>query len=183
MTGCGRSTERGVLACGCALLAVAALGSGTPSAGEPPAIAAWSAEVDAATRPSKPLASAAARAEAIHRLVDLHDRLVADPRFATSHELRILRGRVAARLAQHHARLRRDLPAAPCPSATPSAGGAAADPRQLVDLIQATVRPESWEANGGTGTIRYFDNGHGLVVSAPEDVHEELDNLLRQLRR
>jgi len=32
------------------------------------------------------------------------------------------------------------------------------------------------------GCIVYFANGHGLVVLAPDDVHDDLGGLLRQLR-
>jgi hypothetical protein len=34
--------------------------------------------------------------------------------------------------------------------------GAAAQAESLIELIQTTVRPESWEVNGGRGTIMYW---------------------------
>mgnify|MGYP006272047247 CR=1 FL=1 len=162
------------------LLVVAiACGLPTPARCSPPPVADVTAEVEAAARPAKPPASAMTRAEAVRRLVELHERLVTDPRFATSADLRALRGRVAARLTHLRRRLEQELAAAPRPM---PAGGGQADARQLIDLIQATVRPESWDVAGGAGTVRYFDNGHGLVVTATEDVHQELGDLLRKLR-
>jgi hypothetical protein len=63
-----------------------------------------------------------------------------------------------------------------------AAGGDAAEAQALIDLIQATISPETWDINGGRGSIVYFANGHALVVSAPGDVHDDLGGLLRQLR-
>src|SRR5262249_29176010 len=42
--------------------------------------------------------------------------------------------------------------------------------QSLIDLIQATIRPEIWEANGGKARIRYF-NGN-LIITAPITVHQ-----------
>lgn len=164
---------------GFAVAVATACGLAAPARGAPPAIADVVAEVEAATRPGKLPQGVAARGEVVRRLVDLHDRLVADPRFTTSREVRGLRGRVAARLTHLRRRLEQDLAATP--RAAP-AGGGQADARQLIDLIEATVRPESWDVAGGAGSIRYFDNGHGLVVSASEEVHQELGDLLQKLR-
>ena len=38
---------------------------------------------------------------------------------------------------------------------------------RLVELIENTIAPECWEANGGNGRIVYFGNLKALVVSAP----------------
>jgi hypothetical protein len=40
--------------------------------------------------------------------------------------------------------------------------------QQLIDLITETIRPDIWQVNGGTATIRYF-NGN-LIVTAPRTV-------------
>ena len=40
--------------------------------------------------------------------------------------------------------------------------------RQLIDLITETIRPDIWQVNGGTASIRYF-NGN-LIVTAPRTV-------------
>jgi len=55
--------------------------------------------------------------------------------------------------------------------------------QELVELIQRTIRPESWDVNGGPGTIYYWRPGRAMVVRQTWEVHEELDDLLRQLRR
>jgi hypothetical protein len=43
---------------------------------------------------------------------------------------------------------------------------------ELVSLIKETVKPELWRDNGGTATIRFFNNH--IVVTAPRSVHEAL---------
>lgn len=40
----------------------------------------------------------------------------------------------------------------------------------LAELIQSTVRPEVWQINGGSSTIRYYNQT--LVISAPRSVHD-----------
>ncbi len=42
----------------------------------------------------------------------------------------------------------------------------------FIDLIQATVRPDVWDVNGGTASIRFFQGS--LVVNAPRSVHARL---------
>lgn len=154
------------------VVAVTTAGLGSPARGAAPTLAELRLEVEVATRPVRLPADPAVRAKVIHHLVDLHDRLGRDPAVSATPEARGLRGRVAARLTRLGGRLGRDA----------AAGGAAAEARKLIDLIEATVRPEAWDVNGGAATIRYFDNGHGLVVAAPDEVHEDVERLLRQLR-
>ena len=77
------------------------------------------------------------------------------------------------------------------PSATPmgmggpgGAGGASmADFDSLISLITATVQPESWEDVGGPGTVAPFETNLSLVIRQTEEVHEEIVDLLEQLRR
>jgi hypothetical protein len=54
----------------------------------------------------------------------------------------------------------------------------------LIDLITATVAPNSWNEVGGPGSIRTYQNGDtlALVVSQTFHNHYRLDLLLRQLR-
>lgn len=54
---------------------------------------------------------------------------------------------------------------------------------ELVELIQTTVAPGSWEIHGGPGTIYYWRPGHALVVSQTQEVHERLADMLDQLQR
>jgi hypothetical protein len=62
--------------------------------------------------------------------------------------------------------------------------GAAADYGQaLVDLIQNTISPKSWDVNGGNGTISYWQQQHAIVVRATGEVHEQISDALQQLDR
>ncbi len=53
----------------------------------------------------------------------------------------------------------------------------------LKELIQNTVRKNSWESMGGQGNIQYFPFGMALVISQPQEVQEEVAQLLATLRR
>ena len=55
--------------------------------------------------------------------------------------------------------------------------------QELIDLIERTINPEFWENNGGPGTIFYFQPLHALVVRATAETHENLADILQQLRR
>ena len=73
------------------------------------------------------------------------------------------------------------------PLAAPARGGAAMQMpdhgEQLVELIQTVIRPETWDVNGGTGTIYYWYPGRALVIRQMDEVHEEIADVLGQLRR
>jgi general secretion pathway protein D len=62
-------------------------------------------------------------------------------------------------------------------------GGAQADFDSLIDLIQTTVAPTTWDEVGGPGSISEFRNNLSLVISQTQDVHEQIVDLLEQLRR
>jgi general secretion pathway protein D len=62
-------------------------------------------------------------------------------------------------------------------------GGAQADFDSLIELIQSTVQPNTWKANGGQGDVAPFETNLTLVVSNTQEVHEQLADLLQQLRR
>jgi general secretion pathway protein D len=62
-------------------------------------------------------------------------------------------------------------------------GGAQADFDSLIELITTTVRPQTWDEVGGPGSVSPFQNNLSLVISQTEDVHEEIRDLLEQLRR
>lgn len=55
--------------------------------------------------------------------------------------------------------------------------------QHLVDLIQRTIRPQTWDVNGGPGTIYYWYPGRALVVRQMDEVHHEIGGLLQQIRR
>jgi hypothetical protein len=132
-----------------------------------------------------------ARLAGIKQLIAIHDRLAADPRRSQSVLVRGLERRVAMRLVEVHGDLTKFVSLTPpvtpqaasqVPVVAASAGGGLAEAQSLIDLIQATVSPEVWDINGGQSSIRYFANGHALVVSAPGDTHDDLGGLLQQLR-
>ncbi|NQT39345.1 MAG: hypothetical protein HQ581_17745, partial [Planctomycetes bacterium] len=54
---------------------------------------------------------------------------------------------------------------------------------ELVDLIQTTVAPDSWEENGGPGSIRFFRTNYSVIIRQTAENHEEIADVLRQLGR
>jgi general secretion pathway protein D len=75
------------------------------------------------------------------------------------------------------------------PASTPTGGpagmgGAAmADFDSLISLITSTIQPTTWDEVGGPGSIAPFETNLSLVVSQTQEVHEEVADLLDQLRR
>ena len=65
----------------------------------------------------------------------------------------------------------------------PMGGAANADFDSLIDLITTTVQPTSWDTVGGPGSIAPFATNLSLVISQTQEVHEEIVDLLEQLRR
>lgn len=65
------------------------------------------------------------------------------------------------------------------------AGGGAsfADFSSLIDLIQTTVEPDTWDALGGPSTMREYAQNLSLVISTTSDVHDQIADLLESLRR
>lgn len=55
--------------------------------------------------------------------------------------------------------------------------------KELVDLIQHVIAPQSWDVNGGPGSIYYWAPGHAIVVRQTAEVHHQLGDTLHQLRR
>lgn len=156
----------------------------------PPELAVLQREVLTALAGESTAKDFGQRRQAVAELLALHDRLEVDSRFQVSPGLQALRRRVAGRLVRVGRTLageaaHRESAAARSGAVEPvdpAGGGRQAEAQKLIDLIQATVRPETWDVNGGRGSIVYFANGHGLVVLAPEDAHDDLGGLLRQLR-
>lgn len=67
--------------------------------------------------------------------------------------------------------------------ASPAEEAEAATLDSLTDLIASTVRPESWLGVGGHGSIKPYETTLSLVVRQTQPVHEEIRDLLEQLRR
>jgi hypothetical protein len=53
----------------------------------------------------------------------------------------------------------------------------------LIGIITSTVRPQSWAAAGGEGSIDYFPLGLALVIRHSPEVHEKVAEVLDALRR
>ncbi|HEY2881766.1 MAG TPA: hypothetical protein VGJ15_05020, partial [Pirellulales bacterium] len=62
-------------------------------------------------------------------------------------------------------------------------GGSQADFDSLIDLITSTIAAPTWSEMGGPGTIEPFETNLSLVVSQTQEVHEQIADLLQQLRR
>lgn len=63
------------------------------------------------------------------------------------------------------------------------AGGAAAGAQQLIDLITATIEPDSWEVNGGRGRIMFYPPLNVLVIRTTGEVHHQIGGTLSTLRK
>lgn len=61
--------------------------------------------------------------------------------------------------------------------------GATRELKELAKLITSTVEPESWDELGGSGTARPYKATLSLVIRQTQEVHEQLEDLLEQLRR
>ena len=63
-------------------------------------------------------------------------------------------------------------------------GGAIADNGQsLVELIQETIAPDTWEVNGGLGSIMYYSPLKVLVIRQTGTVHDGVDSAMGALRK
>ncbi len=69
------------------------------------------------------------------------------------------------------------------PNGMPRGGASFADFSQLINLIQTTIEPDSWEALGGTGTIQQYPQNLSLVISTTSEIHDQIAELLDSLRR
>lgn len=87
----------------------------------------------------------------------------------------------AAGLSQSASASTSGLAQTPPPGA--SGGASQADAQSLIDLIQATIAPSSWDVNGGQGSIVYWPLGQALVVRQTSEVHEQLGGAVGRLRK
>jgi hypothetical protein len=63
---------------------------------------------------------------------------------------------------------------------TPKQG--TADFAPLMNIIQATIRPHSWEDTGGSFSIHEFPFNLSLIISADDRTHEEISELINRVR-
>ncbi|MCA9249105.1 MAG: hypothetical protein KDA42_18410, partial [Planctomycetales bacterium] len=62
-------------------------------------------------------------------------------------------------------------------------GAPADDGEDLVELIQTVIAPDSWDVNGGPGSIFYWPNLRVLVIRQTDEVHDNIGGALGQLRQ
>lgn len=64
------------------------------------------------------------------------------------------------------------------------AGGTQCDyGEDLVELITNTINPDFWKSNGGEGVIEYYQPLRIIVVGGTTQVHGDITDLLRLMRR
>ena len=61
-------------------------------------------------------------------------------------------------------------------------GGAFADFDSLMNLIETTVVPDTWEALGGNSTMAPYPQNLSLIISTTSDVHDQIVDLIESLR-
>jgi hypothetical protein len=169
-------------------------------------------DVHAALRAEASSRRLGANVPEVVRLIDLYRELALHPKRDKSEFLAQLALRVRTRLetvrnhiergfaADRAAKKKQNAPTVMAPKArvlaqqiagpgiAPGQGGQPAGVEgidygpELVDLIQRTISPATWDVNGGNGSVVYFAPRHAIVVSAPQAVHEKVGDVLGQLR-
>jgi hypothetical protein len=62
-------------------------------------------------------------------------------------------------------------------------GDSATREKELIALIKTTIQPTSWDDQGGPCTIEYWPLTGALVVNAPPDMQEQIEDQLAAMRR
>lgn len=62
-------------------------------------------------------------------------------------------------------------------------GGPQPDFDSLIELITTTIAPTTWDEVGGPGSVAPFETNLSLVISQTQEVHDQIEDLLEQLRR
>ena len=116
------------------------------------------------------------------QLLVLHQNVGEVERLSTAERSRMRRA-LEGRLGQVRDRLRRLVRPAKDRGSRMAGPADTAQARRLIDLIQTTIAPETWDVNGGKGSIRYHSPLQVLVVRQTGEVHHQLGGVLGQLRR
>lgn len=95
-------------------------------------------------------------------------------------DLRKMSGKLVNIREDDQPKARRRRPARRVGSPLASAAGpeTVARANQLIRLIQSTVCPESWDVNGGKGSIGFYEPLNVLVVRASAEVHGQVGGTL-----
>ena len=54
--------------------------------------------------------------------------------------------------------------------------------QNLIELIETTIAPKSWQSAGGLGTIMYFAPSQVLVVRQTDGIHTQVGGAIQRLR-
>lgn len=54
---------------------------------------------------------------------------------------------------------------------------------RLIELVQTTIEPNSWQEVGGLGSIKSFPGGDSIFIRQHQSVHHRLELLLRSMER
>ena len=158
----------------------------------------FKSQVKAAVR--RPIGSSAAtRSEQVHELVHLYGQLNGASQLSNA-ERKKLRIQVRSRLLKISQRLSRDesnhgsatvsknvaktsaTKSQASAAGAPGGGAVAASAAELVELIQTTIAPETWDVNGGEGSIVYYAPLQCLVIRQTSEVHHQVGGVVRGLR-
>jgi hypothetical protein len=95
---------------------------------------------------------------------------------------RVLRAAIVQKRQLRRIALRAEQSPRQSPRENLSGGGEIARAAELIELIQNTIAPDSWDINGGNGSIRYFSLLRVLVVRQTGEVHHQIRSGLSQLK-
>ena len=66
----------------------------------------------------------------------------------------------------------------------PLGGISEADFQPLIDLVESTIQPDTWQDTGqGLGTIEAFVPNLSLIVSQTQAIQDEIQDLLKKTAR
>lgn len=154
----------------------------------------WRAAVKASLARSLVQGQVIAEAPVVHELTSVFRDLKQDDSLVATERAELQRA-VTQRLSTISGQLRRRLPQSgqhilgqqfnPFANLNQPAQGnqpQGVDPAQeLIDVIQDTIAPTSWDIRGGQGVIRYWGPGQALIIRQSSDVHEALAQLIADL--
>ncbi|MEM8680287.1 MAG: hypothetical protein AAGF97_13145 [Planctomycetota bacterium] len=130
-----------------------------------------------------------ARHQAIRQIVALLQEVTRHPDTLSGPFRRMaMRARIRLRRIQHELRpetIEGTPPTALAQQLNPGTGPAvlsADNGADLIDLIEQTISQDVWVGQGGSASMVYYAPVHGLVVTAPAFVHDQIADLLWQLR-
>jgi len=83
----------------------------------------------------------------------------------------------------HESEGKTDADAIARPGSLNGPGAAGGRGQELIRLIQTTIAPDSWDINGGNGSIFFYSRLNALIIRQTDGVHRQVGTTLEQLRR